>query len=73
MRPITQYKFLIYLYTCTHVYMSYRIFVKFFIIKYYICEYMFQKNLNIICYKDYILETNLEKNNSFFTLEKKLN
>jgi len=39
---------------------------------------MFPKNLNIyviyiICYKDYTLEIYLEKNNSFFKLEKKLN
>jgi len=48
MRLITQYKFLTYLYA--HVYMNSHICQILIIIKYYICEYMFPKNLNNIYY-----------------------
>jgi len=50
MRLITQWKFLIYLYT--RIYKLSHICQILVIVKYYICEYIFPKNLNDIYYKD---------------------
>jgi len=63
MRLITQYKFLIYLYTYIYVYILYTRIYEYIhvymllhicriliIIKYYICKYTFSKNLNNIYY-----------------------